>query len=144
MRIYTVVFIGLGLISSAFPQGRVDPSQMYERVYAIVPMTGSGTWSDPKRPMFAPVPSAMTPGSRKGIIAFNQVTSDDGKFALLEIVVATKTDLATVIAPISTAISQTPSIQLFQRGSSNLAQVQAAFQVFKKNFDINKFKVVVP
>ena len=144
MRSLVLLFAGLASVSSAFSQRRVDAGQMYERVYAIVPMTGSGTWNDPKRPMFAPVPNAMTPENRKGIIAFNQVTSDDGNFALVEIVAATKADLATTIAPIAAAVSQTPGVQLFQRGSSTPAQVQTAFQALKKNFDITKFRVVVP
>lgn len=61
----------LVIVGSAVAQHRVDPGSMYARVYAIVPMIGSGTWNDPKRPMFAPVPSQMTPGVRTGIIAFN-------------------------------------------------------------------------
>ena len=72
----------------AFAQHRVDPGRMYERIYAIVPMVGAGTWDDPKRPMFAPVPQQTTLVSRTGIIAFNHVESDDGNFALIEIVAA--------------------------------------------------------
>src|SRR5580704_1960750 len=83
-------------VGSVFAQHSVDPSTMYARIYAIVPMVGSGTWDDPKRPMFAPVaqqPSTQQPAStqttaatRTGIIAFNHVESDDGNFALIEIV----------------------------------------------------------
>jgi hypothetical protein len=69
---------------------------MYERIYAIVPMVGSGAWDDPKRPMFAPVPLQMTPGSRTGITAFHHVESDDGNFALIEIVAANKSELASM------------------------------------------------
>jgi hypothetical protein len=134
----------LAAAGSAFAQHRVDPGSMYERIYAIVPMIGSGTWDDPKRPMFAPVPHQKTPGVRTGIIAFNQVESDDGKFALLEIVAANKSELAPITAPIKAQLSAVPGVQLFERGSSSPTSVQNAFGLLKKNFDITKFRVVVP
>jgi hypothetical protein len=131
-------------VGSAFAQHRVDPGSMYARVYAIVPMIGSGTWDDPKRPMFAPLPTQMTPGSRTGIIAFNQVTSDDGNFALIEIVTANRSELASVTSPIQAQLSTVPGLQLFDRSTTSPATVQSAFQLLKKNFDITKFRVVVP
>ena len=131
-------------VGSAFAQHRVDPGSMYERIYAIVPMVGTGTWEDPKRPLFAPVPHQMTPGSRTGIIAFNQVESDDGKFALIEIVAANKPELASITAPIKAQLSAVPGLQLFERGSTSSASIQSAFQLKKKNFDLSKFRVVVP
>ncbi len=142
----TVVFVVCLLVAvgSAFAQHRVDPGSMYARVYAIVPMTGSGTWDDPKRPMFAPIPQQMTPGSRTGIIAFNQVESDDGNFALIEIVTANRSELASVTGPILAQLSTVPGLQLFDRSTTPAATVQSAFQLLKKNFDITKFRVVVP
>jgi hypothetical protein len=131
-------------VGSAFAQHRVDPASMYARVYAIVPMTGSGTWDDPKRPMFAPVPQQMTPGSRTGIIAYNHVESDDGNFALIEIVAATRPQLALVTAQMNTQLATTTGFQLFDRSTTPAATVQAAFQLLKKNFDITLFQVVVP
>jgi hypothetical protein len=131
-------------VGSASAQHRVDPGRMYERIYAIVPMIGSGTWDDPKRPMFAPVPHLMTPGSRTGIIAFNQVESDDGKFALIEIVAANKSELASITRPIQAQLSAVPGIQIFDRSTASASTVQNAFQLLKKNFDITKFEVVVP
>src|ERR1700683_1824305 len=81
-------------VGSAFAQHRVDPGAMYARLYAIVPMVGSGTWDDPRRPMFAPIPQQTTPGTRTGIIAFNHVESDDGNSALIEIVAANRSELS--------------------------------------------------
>jgi len=129
---------------SAFAQHRVDPGSMYARVYAIVPMIGSGTWDDPRRPMFAPVPQQMTPGNRTGIIAFNHVESDDGTLALIEIVTATRSQLAQVTGQINSQLAGVTGFQLFDRSSISQAAVQTAFQAFKKNFDITKFRVVVP
>jgi hypothetical protein len=131
-------------VGSSFAQHRVDPGKMYARIYAIVPMIGSGTWDDPRRPMFAPRSQDMTPGSRAGIIAFNQVESDDGKFALIEIVTADRGQLAQITGPINSQLAATPGLQLFDRSVTSADTVQTAFQARKKNFDITKFRVVVP
>jgi hypothetical protein len=134
----------LAAAGSAFAQHRVDPTNMYSRIYAIVPMIGSGTWEDPRRPAIAPFPSAMTPGSRAGIIAFNSIESDDGNFALVEIVTASRPQLTSLMAQIRTQLSAAPGFQLFDRSVTSPATVQAAFQLLKKNFDIAEFRVVVP
>lgn len=131
-------------VGSVFAQHRVDPGSMYARIYAIVPMVGSGTWDDPKRPMFAPIPQQMTAGSRTGILAFNHVESDDGKFALVEIVTADPIQLAQVVGQMNTQLSAVAGFQLFNRSTTSPAVVQTAFQALKKNFDITKFRVVVP
>jgi hypothetical protein len=125
-------------------QPRVDPGSLYSRIYVIVPMIGSGTWNDPKRPMFAPVPQQMTPGNRTGIIAFNHVESDNGNFALIEIVMATRSQLVQLIGQVNTQLAGVTGFQLFDRSTTSLATVQTAFQALKKNFDITKFRVVVP
>src|SRR5689334_16780604 len=68
-------------------QPRVDPRNMYSRCWAVVPLVGKGTFQDPIRPMYAPLPSAnATVGGRTGILGFTHVMSDDGKFALVEFV----------------------------------------------------------
>ncbi len=134
----------LAAVGSAFAQHRVDADRMYARVYAIVPMIGSGTWADPRRPMFAPIPQQMTPGSRTGIIAFNSVESDDGKFALVEIVAATRPQMAIITSQTNAQLSAVPGFQIFDRSTASAATVQNAFQPLKKNFDITKFRVVVP
>ncbi len=77
-----VCWLAFGSISFA-QQRQLDLSQTYERVYAAVPMTGRGTWADPRRPLFAPVASQMRSGARSGVIAFHYVLSDDGKTALV-------------------------------------------------------------
>lgn len=123
---------------------RVDPGQMYERIYAIVPMIGSGTWADPKRPMFVPPPSQMKPGDRTGIIAFHQQTSDDGKFALVEIVAASRAALAPFTAQLKAQAAQSPGLQVFERGAVRAADIQNAFKAKKKNFDPERFRLVVP
>jgi len=50
---------------------KVDSQNQHERVIALVPFVGSGTMEDPKRPMFAPKPGEVSPGSTTGIVAFH-------------------------------------------------------------------------
>jgi hypothetical protein len=109
---------------------------MYERVMAIVPIVGSGTAADPKRPMYAPMPSQMSATARTGIIAYNHVVSDDGKFALVEFVARDKSAFQQILAD--------ATITTFVKGKDSLANVSAAFQKLKKDFDITKFGVMVP
>ena len=74
-------------VSPAFAQRRVSGAQMHERILAIVPVVGNGhSLDDPRRPMFAPVPSATSSANRNGIIGFHAAISDDGNFALVEFV----------------------------------------------------------
>lgn len=94
--------------------------------------------------MFAPIPHQTTPGTRTGIIAFNQVESDDGKFALIEIVAANRLELSKITAPVTAALASVPGLQMFDRSTTPDATVQGAFQALKKNFDITQFQVVVP
>ena len=67
-------------VGTAFAQHRVDPGNMYARIYAIVPMVGSGTGKIPgvrcsrrslnRQPLRGGT-QQTTPGTRTGIIAFN-------------------------------------------------------------------------
>src|SRR4051794_26011898 len=63
----------------------VDPRNTYNRLVCVVPMVGAGTAADPRRPQYAPWPTAPA-GSRTQIIAFSHQMSDDGRFALVEFV----------------------------------------------------------
>ncbi len=108
---------------------RVDPGQMYHRVYAIVPMIGTGTKDDPKRPMFIPPPTQVpTSAVHTGVIGFQMWLSDDGTMALVEFVGATPLDLQ----PIVTSTGQ--NVTAFARGKTTQADVETAFQQYKKGF----------
>ncbi|MFN8006847.1 MAG: hypothetical protein U0V70_07465 [Terriglobia bacterium] len=96
----------LGMITqSAFAQQPVEPKKMYERLFCIVPLIGSGTFEDPRRPAYLP-DYVVDPGSQAMtsqnlqsvldqaalqqesphlILSFHYVESDDGRFALMEI-----------------------------------------------------------
>jgi hypothetical protein len=117
-------------------QRRVDPAAMYHRVYAVVPMVGTGTKDDPFRPMFistTPKPAA----DRTGILAYQMQASDDGRFALVELVGITRLDLLPVIT------SNAFGVTVFERGNATQAQIEAEFQKYKKNFTLNLFNTRV-
>jgi hypothetical protein len=116
---------------------RLAPENAYTRVYCIVPMVGSGTMADPRRPMFVPPPpTAAAPLDRTGIIAFQFQESDDGNFALAEFVSVARTGLGVVLT------STNPSVVFFERGKHTRQQIETAFQKYKKNFSFDKFMPV--
>src|SRR5258708_12527102 len=66
-------------------QHRVDPRNMDERVVAVVPWTGTGTKADPKRAIFAPTPSQLSPTSRSGILASQCIPNHNAPLALSDL-----------------------------------------------------------
>ena len=67
-------------------------------MWAVLPLVGTGTITDPKRPMFAPLPSAVSPASRTGILGYSFQLSDDGQFALVEFVAAQRSAFKDILA----------------------------------------------
>jgi hypothetical protein len=97
---------------------RVDPGWMYHRVYARVPLVGTGKQGDPIRPMFAPIPQTAstqkpspTAVPHSGILGYTMIISDDGKWALCEFVGATPQDLAVITSAASASVVVFPLIR---------------------------------
>jgi hypothetical protein len=124
-----------GVTTQLTAQPRVDARNMYERVMAVVPMIGKGTFDDPKRPMYAPTPSELhlATTTRRGILGFTQVLSDDGQFALVEFVARDRSAFQQMLAD--------PSIKTFVRGRDKREDMEAEFLKHKKDFDFTKFGV---
>jgi len=128
----------LSLLSwTVLGQQRVSPRQMYDRIMIVVPLIGSGTLQDPKRPMFVPPPKAASPALRTGILAYTFVLSDDGKFALCEFVARDHSGFKDIL---TAAPSVSPS-RVFFKGIDSQAAVEAEFKKYKKDFDFNNFGV---
>jgi hypothetical protein len=77
---------------------RVDSTNAYERIFAIVPMIGKGTMDDPVRPLHAPVPHAISASARSGILAYHFEVSDSGLLALVEFVATDRTAFKGLLA----------------------------------------------
>jgi hypothetical protein len=141
IRILAALSVSAGVL---FAQGRVAPENLYPRVLCVVPMVGTGTPSDPRRPMFVPAPPVANtqtgpstasanaaanpsdapadPGAppaatpRTGIIGFQYQLTDDGKSAIVELVGADRDALAEVFkaAVPAQAVLQAPAISATQ------------------------------
>lgn len=124
-------------LSTLFAQNRVSPEMMYHRVWAIVPLVGSGKPDDPTRPMFAPSPAEQAAkvktGDRTGIIGYSMQISDDGKSALVEFVGATPSELKFIVN------SQAAGVTAFERGTATKEQIEAEFQKYKAGFTLSTF-----
>ena len=127
-----------GAASELTAQPRVDARNSYERVMAVVPLTGSGTFADPKRPMYAPTPAEMQQATitRKGILGFTHVMSDDGTVALVEFVARDRAAFQQILGD--------RSIKAFLRGRDRREDMEAEFLKHKKNFNFATFGVRMP
>jgi D-alanine-D-alanine ligase-like ATP-grasp enzyme len=121
-------------VFSATAQDRVPRELQGIHVFATVPLIGTGTPADPKRPMFVPSPQeirAMTP-RQDGIVPFQILVqfqvSDDGKTALAEFMSFDRK----VLLPILT--SAAPGVKVFEKGVARTADIQAEFVRVKQSF----------
>jgi hypothetical protein len=128
----------LFLAFSGFAQQRVDPHFTHYRVYCVVPLVGTGTAADPVRPDYVPLPGAEKPKQATGIIAFYQEVSDDGKWALAEIVALDRASLQPILS------DTRPGVWAGEKGVVSRAQVQAVFNKYKqKSINLDTFGVAV-
>jgi hypothetical protein len=127
-----------GLALQLEAQPRVDARNMYERVMAVVPIIGAGTFADPKRPMYSPTPAELHQATitRSGILGFTHVISDDGNFALVEFVARDRSAFQQILAD--------TSIKAFLRGRDKREDMEAEFLKHKKDFDFAHFGVRMP
>ena len=97
-------------------------------------MIGTGKWSDPRRPLFAPIgaPSAA------GIIGFSYQLSDDGQFAIAEFVGKNRSAFQAIFA------DRVHNVRVFERGKSTRADLELEFRKYKKDFDLDNFGINKP
>lgn len=114
---------------------------LYERLICVVPMVGTGTVNDPKRPMFAPVAGQTTAeeAPRKGfsypatMVGFRSVLSDDGMTAIVEFIARDRAAFQPILAQkASLFFWANPHLQ----SSDTLTQ---ELRKFNKNFDLVSF-----
>jgi hypothetical protein len=149
--------------AAALAQQAVDPGLTYHRVWAVTPLVGNGTASDPKRPMFVSV-SPRAAGDRSGVLAYSMQLSDDGKSALVEFVfhspVTFQKALSDQAAALGIRVTAVPvpaagpsstqtalesavsGLKMFERGKAAQSDVLAEFQKHKKNFSFTNYHAV--
>jgi hypothetical protein len=94
IRILAALSVFTGML---FAQRSVPSEFMYHKVYAVVPLVGSGTPTDPQRPMLVPAapqpgqvlqqPTGQAQAQQSGppdLLGWQMQISDDGKFGLVE------------------------------------------------------------
>ena len=119
-----------------FGQRSVPAEYMYHRVWAVVPLVGSGATGDPIRPMLVPLPSTAGQQPAAGppdLLGYQMQLSDDGKFALVEFVfhspLAFHDFLAKAAVP-GTAVA-VPALQAVSADGSNLRALTANIAALK-------------
>jgi hypothetical protein len=96
---------------------------MHERIIAVVPVIGSGTYEDPKRPLFAPSGRESVPG----LISWSWQASDDGKLAIVEFVAENKD----VLRPIA---ADARVLKSFEKGKAKLEDVEKELRKYRKDY----------
>jgi hypothetical protein len=133
-RLLVTFLLANGVSSWVFaqvPSPKIIPRNLYERILMIVPMTGSGKWDDPRRPLFAPA-HASAPTDRTGILGYSFQVSDDGKYALVEFVAHDKNAFQTLK-------SDARTMKFFEKGNAQTADIDAEFKKYKKDFNWQHF-----
>src|SRR5258708_16110130 len=133
------VLVGLLLIAAlGSGQHKVDSKNTYVRIICVVPIIGNGTPNDPKRPQYVqwPPPASAQLRARSTILAFSQQVSDDGRFALLELVARDRSAFQSIL--------NDRQVKECIKGMDNKDDIEKELKKFKKDFDLNKFGVVMP
>jgi hypothetical protein len=134
-RLLRLAAILLAIATRLPAQQKLDTRQLYERLYVVAPLTGSGSWADPKRPLYAPSPAQLNPTVRTGIIGYTYVLSDDGQSALVEFVARDAAAFAHILAD--------TSIKSFRKGKDKREDIEAEFRKHKKDFSFEHFGMSV-
>ena len=134
MRQTVLLFaLALSICSGFLPaQHAVDPAHRYFRVIALVPLTGTGTRSDPIRPQY--VPNVGDGPSRDGIIAWASQLTDDGHKAIIHIAAANHHAFDAILAD--------RNVTAFEIGKADPAAIVTALQQFRQNFTLDSLQVV--
>ena len=129
-----LLFLVLASVVSA--QRPVDSRNNYARIITVVPMVGSGTYADPRRPQYAP-PALSATRTRNGIIGYSYQLSDDGQFALVQFVALDRSAFQAILTD--------KQVKSFEKGKSKKEDLEKELKKYKKDFDLAKFpEVVVP
>lgn len=117
----------------AIPQEFV-PRNTYSRIIAFVPYVGKGTYTDPKRPEYAPGP--LTSQSVTNIIGYSHVASDDGQYAIVEFIARDRSAFQVIF--------NDKTVTYFEKGKDQASVIEAALQKYRKDYTLAKYGTVMP
>ena len=124
----------------------LDIGQSYERVVVVCPLIGKGTYADPRRPAIVPARLKREAKEREGavgtdvVMAYAWVPTDDGKSAIVEIVVR---DTA-AMREFTREAGKVAAVTLFERGKQTPAALDNELRKVKKDFDRRSLRAVAP
>jgi hypothetical protein len=107
----------------------------YQRVIAIVPPTGSGTFQDPTRPLYCPNPHAPAAAAAgpPTILGCQAVLTDNGQSYIVEYAAVNRVSLQPILQ------STVPGVTVLDGSTMTAAQIQAAIQSVKASFSLDQF-----
>ncbi len=121
-----------------------NPKVIYEQIIAVVPMIGTGTFQDPKRPLFTPgrgsavLPTVVPPSlgflQPPRLEGFTSTLSDDGQSAIVQFVARDRAAFKNILA--AQALGQ---VKVFDRHRDSLDAMLQELRKVKKNFDLASF-----
>lgn len=111
-------------VSALHGQRQIDPGNLYERVIVVVPIEGSGTYADPRRPLLTQSPAEARIGTDRDAPAFSWQPSDDRKYAIVEFVHRDRKKLE--------AIARDPRVvKAFFKGREKKEEIEKELKTFR-------------
>lgn len=99
----------------------------FERIIVIVPMTGRGTYEDPRRPLY--VPAQLAP-NKDGILSFEYELTDDGARAIVTLKAVDRKAFAQILS------ERRADVKIFEPGKIRKEDAEVEIRKEKKDFDI--------
>jgi hypothetical protein len=139
--VFAILFLCL-LVVPHLAQQRVSPGHLHERIRCVVPVVGSGTYDDPRRPAFVPPQSDNSAESRSPstesnekapLLSYSYQLSDDGQFALVEFVALDQSAFDEIKAE-----AARQGFKVFEDGKHRKSEILREFRKYKKDYDADK------
>jgi hypothetical protein len=137
LRRLTLLSLPALLTFCAFGQDRLPREIQGTHVFAVVPIIGSGTADDPRRPMFVPLLKEIQAVAQRqdGVVPLPVLVqfqlSDDGKTALVEFMSHDRTVLLPIL------MSTAAGVKAFEKGVALMADIEAEFKKNKQSFTLD-------
>lgn len=126
-RILVFSFLFILTSTPGFSQAGFGPGRAGEVAIAIVPMVGSGTYEDPRRPLIIPVQRL----SGEESLDFRYVQSDDGRYAIVVLRAPSRALLDRALT------SRGQPIKVFVRGKDSRAEVETEIRRYRRSFRLD-------
>ena len=136
----------LFLCLSLAAQLQVDRRNLHERIFAVVPIIGTGTAEDPFRPAHTPAPPPLdaqtgapqAQAPSEGIIGYSMVRTDDGKHAIVQLVARDRSAFKDLLT------DNSPDVKAFEKGKAKREDIEAEFRKWKKDFTMDQLGGIQP